>query len=196
MSKTIYIPLGTRCNGATIIKEHIKGRQFSMPFDWIDIPIKNISKIIGFSLEEFRDYLLQVKSNTQRHPDGTWLPHDIDYVDHKLSEVIISKYQRRFERFKQVLSEENDLCFLTVLAHASGQMGDAHDFYVLKDIILSKTKNKCKFITINLSKEDFESTSNHFNFHVPLPYMAEPDGTVFADWEKVIYDRIKLTVES
>ncbi len=193
----IIIPLGTRCTSASIVKELFNQRQKSYPFDWVDIPLENIGKFIRpDNIEEFtKNYFFEVSS--QRHPDGTWFPHDF-IPSHYGGDIsfmnndTIVKYTRRLTRLHNTLKGEETLVFLTVFVHVKEE--NSGHFQQLRNLILEKSFAKCLFITVNLLpcthiEGDVNSNGSHFNF-VSLPPESGSEFKAWKTWEEDIYEKI------
>lgn len=188
MNNPVFIPLGTRCSTATILNIHFKKRLFSLPFDWIDLPIRNISQFIDIEKgkqEEFTiNYFKNVKLHTQRHVDNTWFPHDLHTVDFPENEVMgrtLEKYIRRMKRLHDVLETSESFVFFTTCA-VCGSHGNLSDFNKLKSLIEGKVNKPSIFVSINLENYNFVE-GNHYNFHIPITNKNPLTGQDFADWE-------------
>jgi len=179
-NNTVFIPLGIRCSAAFVIGNELGKRMQAFPFDWIDTSVENITKILEMNVTGFTKYLNEVQSHTQRHPDGTYFPHDIDYVDGKFTKEITGKYVRRFIRLKSVLSSDAKIVFLTVFKNLADSPAN---YGLLTDKITSIRSNNI-FITVNLFDHDV-NIGNHYNFYIPVT------GSNFSLWEKQIGNKIK-----
>lgn len=193
----IFIPLGTRCSTATILNVHFKKRLYSLPFDWVDLPIRNMNQFISVREGEeetfLTGYFKDVTMNTQRHKDGTWFPHDLHTHKFPTTEIVLKntfeKYLRRLKRLVHVLSSQPDeFIFLTLCAFPETH-GTSSEFNLLEELIESKTKSKCTFVTINLVDFDFQ-LGNHYNFAVPLETGDNLKGENYARWEREIVEKI------
>lgn len=192
----VFVPLGTRCSAAGIIQQHFKKREMSLPFDWIDTPVKNLIQFINIDREMVtpivKNYFLnQVNTQTHRHPDGTWFPHDLTLMPdggyRMIVENILEKYIRRFNRLHDLFYSGRNLVFFNVNAHVN--QDNANKFVDLRRILYKKCKGRTSFVSINLVEEDFYDVSyDHYHFHIPL--ISGTTGQEFAIWEKQIYDRI------
>ncbi len=193
----VFIPLGTRCSTATVLHIHFGKRLFSLPLDWVDLPIKNINQFVsvqqGQEDEFLTDYFKNVRLNTQRHTDGTWFPHDLHKLEYPNEESIkkhmLVKYIRRLKRFNEVLlNRDSEFVFLTLCVFP-GTYGSLSDFNSLKDLIINKTGKPCTFVTINLADYDFID-GNHYNFSVILENRPNLSGEDFYNWEVNIAKKI------
>lgn len=204
--KSIFIPLGTRCSAATILKDHFKVREFSLPFDWIDIPIKNIVQFIErFSSSE--EYLINyvtdyiIASQGQRHPDGTYFPHDFVSshfsTETDMMRYTIEKFQRRFLRLREVFkSTDSRKIFFTVCSQVQSEESE-REYTYLTYTIKHKLSSAPVFIAVNLYDYDFNTELGDpafFNFHVPISKpLKEMTGADWAAWELDIVEKISLS---
>lgn len=154
MNEYVHIPLGTRCSTAYIFRDNLKLREISLPFDWVDIPIGNVKQFIEIEREQIpsfvHDYFHQIPKTWDKHPDGTWFPHDSfnGEVYHDAINDIIDKYTRRFERLHDLFKSEKTLVFLTTFAQHNTSN---HQEYVdLMELLCKKMSKKSVFIAINL----------------------------------------------
>ncbi len=210
--KTVFIPLGTRCSAATILKDHFKVREFSLPFDWIDIPIQNIEQFIerfSGSDDYLKDYVTDyiLKSSSQRHLDGTYFPHDfIPWHFNSLLEMVQAtseKYRRRFLRLKEIFKSSDRKIFFTVFSQPQSDVGK-NSYSLLATSIRRKLTSSPVFITVNLYDYDFNADNydfnvgvvdpSFFNFHVPISKpLKEMTGADWAAWELDIVEKISLS---
>ncbi len=183
------IPLGTRCSAAYIVQRNLKLRVEAYPFDWMDIHLKNIGKFLDLDYDKVepfvRKYFSEIEPHTQRHPDGTWFPHDVfGGYDHK---EMTEKYVKRFLRLHNTLLNQKDLVFLSVTAN--GSYGNDVDYKNIKSTIRKRFGNNPLFITGNLFQTEMDLDGRHYNFNTPFidtGNMAED----FAVWEKKLADKI------
>ena len=188
--KINYIPLGTRCSSAFVIRDNFKKRECSLPFDWLDMPITAITNFLSFGpleIDEKIDEYFKELGTGHKHTDGTWFPHDIEFIDKtwKLKTETKDKFLKRLKRFNDLIQTENNFfLFLTVILEKG--MYKTEDFNKLKELIDSKVHN-CAFITINLGHESDFQFNNHFNLSIP---QLEVDPGL-KEWEKIIYENIE-----
>lgn len=177
--KYTYVPLGTRCSAAYVVRDQLKKRQFSLPFDWIGMPgIYPMIKFFGVELKDVDDFMYEyfqkVRIDTQRHPDEMWFVHDVVGITGDNGEQVMrqvkEKYIRRFKRFIELLKSGKPLVFITVMGSAS--IDDALHFEELKTTIRAAAIGTCFFITVNLVKTYFEKP-DHVNFYIPIDESAD-----------------------
>ena len=186
-SDRVYIPLGCRCSTAFILRDNLKVRETSLPFDWINIPLPNIAKFIdlpkGTSIEVFcKQYFDEVKA--QVHTDGTWFPHDYILTDlsRESDETVLARYTRRVERLHSLLSSSKRLVFLTTASHFDAE--NIQHYNHLREIIKKRNANSY-FVSVNVFPEDtvIETSHNGYNFYLE----KEPNGDhEFKRWEATI----------
>jgi len=173
---TIFIPLGTRCNSASIINDKLGVRHTSYPFDWIDVSLETILKYIqvpeGDIETYFTDYFSKLTLISKE--DGAWYPHELienspvlDIETGPVLKSIAQKYIRRYHRLHDAFKSGNDLVFLTVLPHV-GKNSDI--FRAIKNYIVPIVKGKCIFITINLSYNNYVRFDNDIHPNEPDEY--------------------------
>lgn len=166
----------------------------ALPFDWLDMPIKSILQFVKLNSEkEVVDYVNEYWKNphllsSAKHTDGTWFPHDIEFIDgtYKFIHGTKDKFTRRLARLINLLNTDAIFVFLTVMFEQS--MYPASDYEVLKNVLREKTKGNALFITINLGNEPENYDHEHFNFVVPQ--IGKHDEGL-KGWEKLICERIK-----
>ncbi len=187
------IPLGTRCSAAYIVQRNLNLRTEAYPFDWMDIHLKNIGKFLDLNYDQVepfvRKYFSEIQSN-QRHPDGTWFPHDVyGGYDHK---EMTEKYVRRFLRLHNKLRSGEQLIFLSVVA--DDKHGDFNDYYPIMTIIRDRfftdsiSLSNPIYITVNLKNNNWSNNrglSTNVDF-IDTGNMSDD----FAKWEKEIADKI------
>lgn len=179
--KYVFVPLGTRCSAAYVVRDQLKKRHFSLPFDWIGMPgIAPMTKFIGLDLpgvDEFMfNYFEKVSIASQRHPDEMWYVHDIVGITPdngaEVMREVRERYARRFKRFIELLLSGKSLVFISVMAVAD--YDDPVQFDKLKQAIRERATGECFFITINLVKTHFVK-HDHVNFYIPINESAPMD---------------------
>lgn len=154
MKKYTYIPFGTRCSAATILKENLHKRGQALPFDWIDIPLKSLASFIPESRDHIEnhvfEYLMGVEN--QRHTiHDVWFVHDFPKGRKETPEEfeeIKAKYIRRFNRLFDVLEQRGKIVLLTVIPHINDDNGVYYEEAV--DKVCSITKNPVLPLSVNL----------------------------------------------
>ena len=133
--KTIYIPIGVNCDACTHIVRTSK-RKEAYPFDWVISPIQSIIDCIQNDFENFLVNYTVLKSkqfhNIRDHHDESFKSKQ--YTDHiactrynmvfihdfetkKCSDPnyfnrVLSKYQRRIQRFRDVCNSDSKVIFV------------------------------------------------------------------------------------
>ena len=193
MKKVNYIPLGTRCSSAFVIRDNIEKREFSLPFDWLDMPLTAISNFISVkyeNIDNFTNNYFDELGSAHIHADGTWFPHDIVWHNNTwtLKPNTKEKFARRLKRLSELLITDGFFVFLTTIIKEDKYEFD--DFEKLK-IQLEEIvgKENCVFITINLGKDFINE--NHYN------YLIEPadDDDGLKIWEKNIAEKLNIALE-
>lgn len=205
--KLNFIPLGTRCSSAFVVRDNIKKRELALPFDWLDLSIISICQFVKLnSHEDVIDYVnLYFEKigedphkhedsdilNYSKHPDGTWFAHEIELIDgaYKLKPGTKNKFIKRLSRLIQILNSDEFCVFLTIMFEEG--MYSFEDYETLKNILRSKVKNNAIFITVNLGNEPDFHIENHFNFRIPQLDKFD-DG--LKGWESLIGERIKTVL--
>lgn len=175
--KVTYIPFGTRCSAATVLKEYLHKREASLPFDWIDISMKALINFIPESRGNIRNHVYHYLGEIvdQKHPyDETWFVHDFPKGRHateKEFQQICDKYIRRFNRLFDNLNSGYKIVMLTVIAHVND------DNLIPYEVAADKIGEMCRGpfypVVINLSEHDT-------NFDViNLSVLFEDDWTKF-----------------
>lgn len=185
--KVNYIPLGTRCTSAFVVRDNMGKREMSLPFDWLDLPITAIKKFLSIKPKDV-EYVLteyfEKLGDAHKHDDGTWFPHDIEFIDGtwKLKKDTKDKFIRRLNRFNDLL--DKDECFVFLTSVLNNGMYKLEDYIELKTLLEHKSEN-IVFITINLG-DDFIN-GNHFNFNIPQLKTVDEG---LKKWEALIYETI------
>ena len=155
-----YIPFGTRCSSAMVLKEYLHKRGASLPLDWIDIPLKSIPAFIPDSKEGIALHVEKIFSSVkgQRHEAlDIWFVHDFskhgEPSDRELSEIKF-KYTRRFERLFDILKDETaTIVTLTIIPHMNDENIKAYKLAVNKLSLL--TDSPIYPIVINLKPVEY-----------------------------------------
>ena len=186
--------MGTRCSSAFVIRDNIKKREKSLPFDWLDMPLTAISNFVSIKHEDisnFTEKYFEEMGTAHIHSDGTWFPHDIEFVDNRywaLKPDTKDKFTRRLKRLSETLSSEGFFVFLTtIIKNGKYQL---EDFDRLKELLEEKVgKENCIFVTINLGEDKING--NHYNYLVE----ADPNDDGYKMWEKDITEKLKTAIE-
>lgn len=151
-----FVTLGTRCTAATIL--NLTGtRKNAYPFDWVDLHIENVLKLVKAphadreELAAYIDnYFNEVRS--QRHPDNTWFPHDFIATDNPEQQLIEikEKYLRRFNRLFDLFHSGSDIVFLSVFPSYTFQEWNQKIYSQLIEYLKHLVKGNVFFMTINL----------------------------------------------
>lgn len=181
----IFIPLGTTPSAAVVLK-HLGWRTESLPFDWIECPLEQITEFVKQDQQNIKGYLQtffkDVDMRDFRHRfNGTWFPNDFTpaadengnrQVNQADINDVIDKYVVRFKLFNELLAHAQNLVFVTVLPFYHEE--NATKFKLLKQELLKKFKGKERsFFTINLYSND-KSVREHVNLNYELD----------EDWDK------------
>ncbi len=189
MENAIVMPLGTRCTGAIVLIDKFDLRKAGYPFDWVDTNLTAIHNLLLLDAENIESHIInyfdQVQTNTQRHPDGTWFPHDIVKKNESddLGQIMIKvreRYIRRFKRMHEDFQSGKDFVFLTVFAHLDPDYSiqRIQQYSLVMDLLMKMVKGNMKFITVNLTGNeviDFNSP------HVSIRTLVVPFQN---DWDK------------
>ncbi len=168
MNKIQYIPLGTHCSAASVLRDKFQLRDKSFPFDWISIPCPAITSLINMpqdNIDQYvSDYLDQVRS--QRHPDGSYFPHHFiatnDY-ESQLSDLK-ARFSFLYKRLFDTLQSDALCVFLSVF-HEPNE-NESEDYFKMIDAVFSKLKlSSCFFVSVNVL--DLHFNRNHYNINVP-----------------------------
>ncbi len=197
-----YIPFGTRCSSAFIIRDNFKQRKEALPFDWLDMPISALKQFVNLEesdVDSFVDSYFESVGTIgykyeetdllayNRHLDGTWFAHDIELIDnsYRLKEGTKEKFKRRLLRLLKIINDPNNfLFFLTVIYKT--EMYSAPDFDKVRQFLNKKVLDRSVFVTVNLDHIGFYPR-NQFNFHIP---QLETFDDGLKGWEALIYDTI------
>jgi hypothetical protein len=179
-----YIPLGTRCSTAYVLRDNLGLRRQSLPFDWVDIPIQNIKQFIDIKKNEIPsfidNYFNQIPKTHDRHPDGTWFPHDKftgEIYEDALSDIK-DKYCKRLERLHDLFQSDKRLVFLTVFSEYNPY--NIGSFLELKGVLSNKCLITPFFISVNLFFEtgsDGRMTASSLNEFDHVDYSIEKKNT-------------------
>lgn len=173
-----YIPLGTRCSPAVVLK-HLGLRKEALPFDWIDCPLEQIAEFIKQEPEHIKGYLQTYfkdvdRTNFRHRFDGTWFPMDFNPINddegHKtINEAdfndVVDKYVVRFKRLHQLLFHAPKLVFLTIMPFYMEE--NVGKYIKLEEQLLKKVKGSYKLITVNVLPLP-GSAKNMLNLNVEL----------------------------
>jgi hypothetical protein len=181
----IYIPLGTNCSPANILK--LLGlRKHALPFDWIRADLHALCNMVyesythhafGNGIENWvNEYLDAVKPDAWHRRDHAWFVHD--FVPGNHSEGIRIKYIRRFTRLYEYLrsglSSGRSVVFLTCISRP--EFANERAYRMLMHILshaYTKTMNGNRgwFITVNLYSNNSrcsEGRNELINLSVPF----------------------------
>lgn len=164
MPETIYIPLGLRCSCAFVLKNQMKVRKYSLPFDWIDLSpraIKNLIEMPQDNIEGFVSHYLDGVERQKHKEYGTYFPHH--FVDNCDIGELKKTFTRRFTRLFELLNSGNDCVFLTLFPYTD--MQTVSDYHNLIGKVEGLTKGYCYFISINLGHRMY---SDHIDLSVPF----------------------------
>lgn len=185
---TIFIPLGTRCNSASIIKDKLGLRKCSYPFDWIDVNLKTILKYISIQRSEIESFCMGYFATLTliSKEDNAWYPHEFvknePVVNIETSEVLKSiaqKYIRRYNRLHDAFDSGKDLLFLTCMPHFKQDSEGTYE--QIKEKIISTTKGNIIFFTFNIADKEFirkKAKSTHYNYTCPLNTWEQFDDSI------------------
>ncbi len=141
----------------------------SLPFDWLDLPTKNIKQFLDMGRSEIEPFLLKYFSEIKgdRHSDMTWFPHD----SFDPFEGVVDKYIKRFERLFDLFNDSSKtLIFLTIIDAVDEKINFPALSELRQFIMRRKTNASCVFISINEFDYDRESGNEDFfqaiNFHI------------------------------
>lgn len=184
--KIQYIPLGTRCSAAFVFQDNLRVRTASYAFDWVDAPIWNFKKFITIDKKDIDTFLTQyfseIKLNEQRHPDGSYYPHDFYPTDQvfDMLNTVKDKYIRRLERVHEAMDSEDTKVFLTCIDKCNET--NIQPYNELCDAIKAKSKGVCIFISVNIKNESVYMFDNKYNLYIE----RNPDDAQFKLWESHI----------
>ena len=171
MNNPEFVALGTRCTAATILNIN-NVRKNAFPFDWVDQPIKSILELVQISHGTYHELCIYLNNyfnevRSQRHPDGSWYPHDFIITDYPEQQLVTikQKYTRRFWRMFDLFKSGRDIVFLTVLSEYKQEETDA--YYALLFYLSQKTNGRMRAISINLLNDE-RYTLTHSNLVVPF----------------------------
>lgn len=191
----IYIPLGTRCNSASIIKNGLGIEQASYPFDWIDIGLPAILEWLKVPEDKLIEYTYAYikKLTLINKDDGTWFPHEMLYdggenvpeLWDKITNNVACKYVRRLKRLHLMLKAPSDILFLTTMPETKdgGLLTNNINTYeeIKRTIVNLVPHGRCFFVSINLFRADKQIGNGnlfHINYHIPTTDWAVYDHTI------------------
>lgn len=200
-----YVPLGLRCSAAGMLVGHF-ARKMSLPFDWVDLPLTAIIdgiSIQGDIAQYVEIFIASVDISTQRHPNGTWFPHDIiaptaallppqEFMAYwsNFFKDMREKYTRRYKRLYNLFDSGDNLVFVTVIPRQDDSNIPVYDR--IKTILANRVKGQCIFVTANLYPWEEAKYDGNNNLAVNVNATLGTTGdAIWAKFEQDIADRLR-----
>jgi hypothetical protein len=176
------------------MRDNLKKREFSLPFDWLDLPVSSMMNFLSVKTSDIdtfvEDYFKEMGTG-HIHSDGTWFPHDIEFIDNRfwrLKPDSSAKFARRLKRLNEILDSPGFFVFLTVAIEPDKKKMEGFD--LLKIQLRDRTKGNCVFVTVNMDGNLVDG-DDHFNFNI----VANPkEDDELKMWERQIAEKVNLVL--
>ena len=189
--KTVLIPLGMRCNSATIINNIVP--QPRLPFDWTQMNAYSMSRVLQLNKENIHsfwtEYFSQIDATHHHTKTNSWFPHD-NFTTDEEKIASVEKYVRRTHRLQDALNRPEHKIFLIFFGFP--EVGNHLTAVHLLTTLETLCKENYSVIMCNVFIENYYN-ANMYHMYEPLIASGSPDENY--DWDiltKKIENRLRM----